>query len=106
MSNYTETMVAELHALAEANEGVFTYAMAVAYAEANGLKPRSVIAKVKSEKMAYEPKPVRVTKNDEPIVRKAEIVAAIEAAVGVSVPSLAKASKADLERLAEAVITA
>jgi hypothetical protein len=102
-SNYNEAMVAELVELTEANAGVFTYAMALAFAEANGLKHRSVIAKVKSLGLAYEPKPVKVTKQGEPVVRKAELVAAVEAALGVAVPSLEKATKSDLQVLANAL---
>lgn len=94
MSNYSVEMVSELNAVS-----VWTYASTKAYAEANGLKHRSVIAKVKSLGLGYEPKPVAVTKQGEPVVRKSELVAFIESAFGVAVPSLAKASKADLERL-------
>ena len=98
MSVYTEKMVAELVA-----KGVWTYAETKAYAEDNGLKHRSVISKVKSLGLAYEPKPVRVTKNDEPVVLKSELVSFIEGALGVEAPSLAKATKADLQKLVEAV---
>lgn len=103
MSQYTEELVKELHALADGNGGTITYAMAVTFADEKGLKPRSVIAKTKSEKIAYEPKPARVTKAGEPVVRKAQFVEAIETAVEVSVPSLAKVTKADLEILCKAV---
>ncbi len=101
-ATYTPALEAEIKALAV--EGPITYAEAVAFAEAHGLKPRSVIAKIKSMKLAYEPKPVRVTKAGAPVVRKDEIVKAIEAAVGVSVPTLSKASKEDLEKLWGALV--
>lgn len=101
MSNYTDELVAKLHNMANENEGVVTYGMASEFAEAHGLKLRSVIAKVISEKIEYERKPERVTKTGAPVVRKAEIVATIEAALGVAVPTLSKASKTDLIRLAE-----
>ena len=96
MTQYTKEIVAQMEA-----KGSFTYAEAVAFAEAHGLKPRSVIAKIKSMKLAYECKPARVTKQGEPVVLKATFVATIEAAVGVALPSLTKASKEDLQKLAE-----
>lgn len=98
MSNYTPELTAALE-----SRGSWTYAEAVAFAEENALKPRSVIAKIKSLGLEYTPKPTRVTKQGEPVVRKSQFVAAIEAAVGVSVPSLAKATKQDLETLTRAV---
>jgi len=97
MSAYTDSMVAQLEAQDE-----WTFAEAVAFAEANSLKPRSVIAKIKSLGLAYVPKPV-VTKTGGEVIRKSEIVSRIEASLGVAVPSLAKATKADLEALAKAV---
>lgn len=100
-TNYTPELVAAIEALGKA--GPITFAMATEFAEANDLKPRSVVAKVKSLGLAYEPKPVKVTKRGEPTVAKAEIVAAIEAAVKVSMPSLAKATKEDLAKLRDAL---
>ena len=100
-SAYTEKMVAELNA-----RPVWHYAEAVAYAEANALKPRSVIAKVKSLGLSYVPKPV-VTKAGEPIERKAEIVAEIAAALNVnaeSIKSMAKMAKNELNALRKAVV--
>lgn len=101
MSVYTESMVAELKALAE--KGPITFAMAEAFAAANGVKVRSVVGKVKSMKLAYAPKPTKVTKTGEPVVLKTAIVAAIETALAVKAPSLEKATKEDLARLLEAV---
>ncbi len=98
MTQYTKEIVAQMEA-----KGSFTYAEALAFAAEHGLKPRSVIAKVKSMKLPYEPKPARVTKRGEPVVLKASFVASIEKAVGVALPSLAKASKEDLAKLAEAL---
>lgn len=98
MSNYSEALVAKLEA-----QPKWTYASTAEFAEANGLKHRSVIAKVKSLGLEYEPKPARVTKRGEPVVLKAEMVAAVEKALAVSVPSLSKVTKEDLERLVEAV---
>jgi len=41
----------------------------------------------------------RKTKNGEPIVRKNELVAQIEEYFSIEVPSLVKATKADLQKL-------
>lgn len=98
MSNYSEKMVAELTAQAS-----WTYAQACAFAEANGLKNRSVISKIKSLGLEYETKPKAVTKRGEPVVKKAQFVESIQAALGVAVPSLMKLTKADLETLTRAV---
>ena len=98
MSNYTDEMVTKL-----VETGSHTYASTKDLAEQWGLKHRSVIAKVKSLQLAYEPKPARVTKRNEPVVAKAQFVEAIQAATGVVVPSLVKMTKADLAQLCEAV---
>ncbi len=99
MTVYNDQLVAGLKALSVEGAPV-TYAQAVAFAEANGLKPRSVIAKIKSLKLPYEPKPVRVTKQGEPVVLKGTIVKAIEVALGgAKLPSLVKVSKEDLSTL-------
>ena len=97
MSAYTQNMVTELTAIGE-----FNYESAKAYAEANGLKLRSVIAKVKSLGLDYTAKE-RVTKSGEAIVRKEVLVAQIESVIGVTFPSMVKMTKVDLIALAEAV---
>jgi hypothetical protein len=51
----------------------------------------------------YTPKPVKVTKRGEPVVAKGEFISAIEAALGVALPSLTKMVKGDLETLARIV---
>jgi len=98
MSNYTDEMVKAMVA-----QERWTYAQAGEFGKANGLTLRSVIAKVKSLGLEYEPKPARVTKRNEPVVLKEQFVASIQAATGVVVPSLVKMTKADLARLCEAV---
>jgi hypothetical protein len=102
MSVYTEGLVAGLKALSVEGSAV-TFAQCEAFAAENGLKVRSVVAKVKSLKLPYEPKPTRVTKAGEPVIHKIAIVAAIETALGVRAPSLEKATKEDLARLFGAV---
>ena len=63
--------------------------------------PRSIIAKLVREGV-YVAQP-RVTKTGAPIIRKSELVAQIQENLGVELPTLAKASKADLERLVSVV---
>ena len=64
--------------------------------------PRSIIAKLVREGV-YVAQP-RVTKTGAPIIRKSELVAQIQENLGVELPTLAKASKADLERLVAVVV--
>ena len=45
----------------------------------------------------------RKTKHGEPIVRKNELVAQIEEHFSIEVPSLAKATKADLQKLVSTI---
>ena len=62
---------------------------------------RSIVAKLVREGV-YVAAP-RVTKTGAPVIRKSEIVAQIQDALGVEFSTLEKASKADLERLLSAV---
>lgn len=62
---------------------------------------RSIIAKLSREGV-YQPV-ARATKQGTPVVRKEELVAQIQANMGIEVPSLAKATKGDLEILLAAV---
>ena len=68
-----------------------------AIAKSLGKNTRSVIAKLSREGI-YVSQP-RVTKSGEPVVRKSELVAQIEDHFGIEVPTLVKASKADLQEL-------
>ena len=95
--NYTDEMVAEMHELYTANPTRETVDM---IAENFGKSVRSVIAKLSREGI-YVSQP-RVTKTGEPVVRKAELVAQIEEHFGVELPTLVKASKADLQELLNA----
>jgi len=97
---YTETLVAALQA-----QQVWTYAEATAFAEENGLKSRSVIAKLKSMGLDYIPKPV-VAKTGEPVERKGEVIAEIETALNVETGAfsgLSKSTKAALNALRSAI---
>ena len=68
-------------------------------AEKLGKNTRSVIAKLSREGV-YQSQP-RVTKTGEPVVLKSEFVERIETALGFSIPSISKATKADLSKLAD-----
>ena len=103
MTVYTNDLVVALQALSVDGSAI-TFAQAVEFAEANGLKSRSVVAKIKSLKLPYEPKPTKVTKVGEPVIQKATILAGIEAALNIKLPSLEKATKEDLSRLCVAVL--
>ena len=58
---------------------------------------KSIIGKLSREGV-YIAQP-RVTKSGEPVVRKAELVAQINAKLGEEFPTLVKASKVDLQNL-------
>ena len=92
--NYSDEMVAEMHSLYEANPTRETVEI---LAEKFGKSVRSIIAKLSREGI-YVSQP-RVTKTGEPVVRKAELVAQIEEHFEIEVPTLVKASKADLQTL-------
>jgi len=62
---------------------------------------RSIIAKLSREGV-YQPV-ARATKQGAPVVRKEELVEQIQANMGIEVPSLAKATKGDLQILLAAV---
>jgi phage terminase large subunit-like protein len=64
---------------------------------------RSVIAKLSN--LGIYKAQARVTKSGAPVVRKEDIVAQIQATVGVEVPTLAKATKQDLMTLLSALGT-
>ena len=97
-ANYTEAMTEKMVATYTANPNRETVE---ALAKELGKNTRSVIAKLSREGV-YKAQP-RVTKTGEPVVRKAELLAQIETALGVEFPSLVKASKADLQRLIDTI---
>tara|TARA_R100000656_G_scaffold119810_1_gene93833 strand:+ start:160 stop:480 length:321 start_codon:yes stop_codon:yes gene_type:complete len=96
--NYSDEMVAEMHDLYSANPTRETVEL---IAETFGKSVRSVIAKLSREGI-YVSQP-RVTKTGEPVVRKAELVAQIEAQFEIEIPTLVKASKADLQTLLNSI---
>lgn len=96
--NYTDEMVATL---VERYEAAPTRETVEALADELGKSTRSVISKLSN--LGVYKAPERTTKSGKPIVRKSELVASIGAAFGIEVPSLEKASKADLEALADKI---
>jgi hypothetical protein len=96
--NYSDEVVAQMTEQYVANP---TRETVDALAQEFGKSVRSIIAKLSREGV-YIAQP-KVTKTGEPVVRKAELVALIEANFGIEVPSLVKASKADLQRLIDSL---
>ena len=95
--NYTDAMVDELVA---AYQDAPTRATVDEFAEKFNKPARSIIAKLVREGV-YKAV-ARATKQGTPVVRKSELVAQIQAALGTNqLESLVKASKADLQALAE-----
>jgi hypothetical protein len=92
--NYTTEMVAEMTKLYTANPTRDTVDV---LAKQFGKTVRSIIAKLSREGV-YVAQP-RITKTGEPVVRKAELVALINATLGTEFPTLVKASKTDLLKL-------
>lgn len=97
-ANYTEQMTSKMVATYTANPCRETVD---ALAKELGKNTRSVIAKLSREGV-YKAQP-RTTKTGEPIVRKAELLTQIETHYGIELPSLVKASKADLQRLIDTI---
>ena len=92
--NYTEEMVDAMVADYQSNPTKETVEKLSAEF---GKTTRSIVAKLVREGV-YVAAP-RVTKTGAPVVRKSDLVAQIQAAVGAELPTLEKASKADLEKL-------
>ena len=95
--NYTDEMVEHMVA---AYEDMPTLATVEELVIEFGKPKRSIISKLSSLGV-YKAQPRNTTKQGTPVVRKAEIVAQIEDALGTQLflSSLTKASKADLETL-------
>ena len=96
VKNYSEK---DVSMMIEAYEATPTRETVETLAETLGKNTRSVIAKLSREGV-YKAQP-RVTKAGEPVVLKAEFVARIEKALGFSIPSISKATKSDLSKLAD-----
>ena len=98
--NYTDEMVTAMVATYEANPTPETVAK---LASEFSKTTRSIVAKLVREGV-YKAQQ-RVTKTGAPVVRKAELVAMIQEKLGVEMPTLEKASKADLEVLVGSIVT-
>ena len=96
--NYTDEMVNAMVADYQDNPSKDTVAK---LASEFNKSTRSIVAKLVREGV-YQAAP-RVTKTGAPVIRKSEIVAQIQDALGVEFSTLEKASKAGLERLLAAV---
>ena len=96
--NYTDEMVATMINAYEANPSRETVDM---LAGQMGKSVRSIIAKLSREGV-YVAQP-KVTKTGEPVVRKQELVVALQDHFGIEIPTLVKASKADLQRLVDSI---
>jgi len=97
--NYTDEMVTAMVADYEANPTQETVAK---LSQEFSKTTRSIVAKLVREGV-YKAQQ-RVTKTGAPVVRKAELVAMIQEQLGVEVPTLEKASKADLEVLVRSIV--
>ena len=95
---YTDALIAELKATPSWN-----YDTATAWANKNGLSPRSVVSKIGALGLTY------VTAKGSAKVKtpkgpsKAELVADVEAVIGLRLPSLDKMNISDLTILLEKI---
>jgi len=93
-ANYTQGMVDRLMTEYTANP---TRATVDALAADFGKTPRSIIAKLSA--LGIYVKAANVTKRGEPVVRKDELVAQVQANFDQEMPSLSKMTKVDLQNL-------
>ena len=93
--NYTDEMVEHMVA---AYEDTPTLATVEALVAEFGKPKRSIISKLSSLGI-YKAQPRNTTKRGEPVIRKADIAAQIEAKIGGQFTTLVKMSKNDLAQL-------
>lgn len=99
---YTVEQVAVLNKAAE--NGPITYAQACEIAELIGMSQRSVVAKIKSLDLAYEPKPAEPKRPKG--MTKADLIASIKARLDkedLDLSGLEKATSQALGKLVEAL---
>ena len=96
--NYTDEMVSQM---VETYEASPTRDTVEQLAEDLGKTTRSIIAKLSREGV-YKAQP-RTTKSGEPVVSKQQYVDAITAHFNIEMPTLVKAGKQDLQKLADAL---
>lgn len=93
--NYTENMLNELRSF-----DVITYADATAFAEKYNISLRSVVAKVRSMELPYQPKETTGVKVAKPKGEsKADLVSEIQSLLNVNFKSLDKMVIEDLVKL-------
>lgn len=97
--NYTDEQVAHMVEVYSANPTRDTVDV---LAQELGKSVRSIIAKLSREGVYIAQE--RKTKSGEPVVRKADLVAQLEVHFDAGLPSLVKASKADLTFLVETIV--
>ena len=97
--NYTDEMVKHMTAIYAANPSRETVDV---LANELGKSVRSIIAKLSREGVYIAQE--RKTKSGELVVRKADLVSQLESHFEVTLPSLAKANKADLTFLVETIV--
>lgn len=97
--NYTEKMLNELQSM-----GVITYDMAHEFAEKHNISVRSVVAKVRSMELPYQPKEVTGVKTPKPKAEsKADIVTEIQSVLNVNFKGLDRLVLEDLVMLRKIV---
>jgi hypothetical protein len=94
--NYTKEMEASMMAEYKMNP---TRATVDVIAEELGKSAKSVIAKLVTLKVYV--KAIKIAKTGKPVVRKSALVKQINAHFGFEMPSLAKATKTDLQNLVD-----
>ena len=96
--SYSEAMITELKATQ-----VWDYDSATAFATKHMQKPRSVVAKIGALGLTYRAKTATGNSTTQakptPRVNKADLVKAVEAALGIRAPSLDKVNMADLTNI-------
>ena len=97
--NYTDEMVTRMTTLYVANPNRATVDV---LANEFGKSVRSIIAKLSREGVYIAQE--RKTKSGEPVMRKADLVSQLESHFESTLPSLVKASKADLTFLVETIV--
>jgi len=95
MTKYSDEMIAKMKEI-----GTFTYDSAKAFADANGLTFRSVIAKVRALELDYVAKGnTKATASKAKGRAKGDIVTSVNDLLGVELKSLEKMTVKDLEVL-------
>lgn len=98
MTKYTDAMLSELRGM-----GTLDLELAKEFAAKHGISYRSVIAKARALVLPYQAKAPGAKKDTDKGPAKADLVKRIENSFGISVPSMAKMTVQDLNKLVEAL---